>query len=249
MLSSGWAGGCSADTDGLSLGLDHDHDAILPSGVGRTGVLRGRLVDDLPRRVALEPFDDPPTDDNWRERAAGSCRRGGRIRAALVSEASTRARRTSAEGRAAVAIAVFGHDGHWEQAMVDRVRRALEERILRLARTTRPDGRSTSTTQVGFSRRNAGHAERPLWASLEARGVRPDQVTRIYSELQPCDIPVFYCDQWIRRTFHDNTQVTWSLPYPGGRQGHDEADAQTRANSANTLFTIVKQFKKDTKKK
>jgi hypothetical protein len=27
--------GCSADTDGLSLGLDHGHDALLPSGVGR----------------------------------------------------------------------------------------------------------------------------------------------------------------------------------------------------------------------
>jgi hypothetical protein len=51
--------GLPADTDGLSLGLDHDHDALLPSGVGRAGVLRGQLVDNLPRRIALEPFDDP----------------------------------------------------------------------------------------------------------------------------------------------------------------------------------------------
>jgi hypothetical protein len=103
--------------------------------------------------------------------------------------------------------------------------------------------------EVGFSRRNVGHAEQLLWASLAARGVRPDQVTRIYSELQPCDIPVFYCDRWIRRTFPLNTQVTWSLPYPGGRGDQEEAAARTRANSANTLFTIIKQFKKDRKKK
>jgi hypothetical protein len=44
-LSSGWIRGCSADTDGLLLGLDHDHDALVPSGVGRTGVLRGQLVE------------------------------------------------------------------------------------------------------------------------------------------------------------------------------------------------------------
>src|SRR3954467_5608586 len=67
-LSSGWTRGCSADTDGLSLRLDHDHDALLPSGVGRIGVLGGQLVDDLPRRITLEPFDDPPTDDNGLER-------------------------------------------------------------------------------------------------------------------------------------------------------------------------------------
>jgi hypothetical protein len=36
--------------------------------MGRTGVLRGQLVDDLPGRVALEPVDDPPPDDDRRER-------------------------------------------------------------------------------------------------------------------------------------------------------------------------------------
>ena len=60
--------GCSANTNGLSLGLDHDHDALLPLRVGRTGVLRGQLVGNLPRRIALEPFDDLPTDDNGLER-------------------------------------------------------------------------------------------------------------------------------------------------------------------------------------
>jgi hypothetical protein len=36
---------CSADADGLSLGLDHEDDALLRSGVGRFGVLRWQLVE------------------------------------------------------------------------------------------------------------------------------------------------------------------------------------------------------------
>jgi hypothetical protein len=63
--------GCSADTDGLSLRLDHGHDALLASRVGRAGVLRGQLVDDLPRRFAVEPFFDPPADDNGLEGVVG----------------------------------------------------------------------------------------------------------------------------------------------------------------------------------
>src|SRR2546423_3608458 len=59
---------CSAETDGLLLGLDHGHDALVSSRVGRTGVLRAQPVDDLPRRVAVDPLDDPPTDDNGLER-------------------------------------------------------------------------------------------------------------------------------------------------------------------------------------
>jgi hypothetical protein len=60
--------GCLADTDGLSLGLDHGHDALLFSAVGPADVLHGQLVDDLPRRVALNPLDDPTADDYGRER-------------------------------------------------------------------------------------------------------------------------------------------------------------------------------------
>ena len=64
--------GCSADTDGLPLGLDHGHDALLRSGVGRAGVLDGQLVDDLPRRVARRAIRRPA---RGRQRAGTGCRR------------------------------------------------------------------------------------------------------------------------------------------------------------------------------
>lgn len=33
----------------------------------------------------------------------------------------------------------------------------------------------------------AGHAERLAWKKLQKKGIKPGQVTRIYSELTPCD--------------------------------------------------------------
>jgi hypothetical protein len=60
-------GRVSTDADGLPLGLDDGHDALLFSGVGRAGVLRGQLVDDLPCCLALDPFDDSSTDDDGLE--------------------------------------------------------------------------------------------------------------------------------------------------------------------------------------
>jgi hypothetical protein len=63
-----------------------------------------------------------------------------------------------------------------------------------------------------FTERGVGHAERLAWRELEAQGVRPSQVVRIYSELQPCSIPGGYCSAWISRTFL-NARVTWSFEY------------------------------------
>jgi hypothetical protein len=58
----------SAHPEGLRLGLDHGHDALLPSWVGRPRVLDGQPIDDLPGRVALNPVDDPATYDDGLER-------------------------------------------------------------------------------------------------------------------------------------------------------------------------------------
>jgi hypothetical protein len=69
--------------------------------------------------------------------------------------------------------------------------------------------------EVGFSQRfgSPGHAERRLWASLAARGIRPDQVTRVYSELQPCRLPFSNCAKFLAKLF-PKAAVTWSFPYP-----------------------------------
>ncbi|MFC6880076.1 MULTISPECIES: SUKH-4 family immunity protein [Actinomadura] len=43
------------------------------------------------------------------------------------------------------------------------------------------------------------HPERVLWSRLERQGVRPEQVTRVYTELEPCFLPGNYCAMWLTK--------------------------------------------------
>jgi hypothetical protein len=69
-------------------------------------------------------------------------------------------------------------------------------------------------TIARVSERRVGHAERIIARELETMGVQPSQVTRIYSELQPCVIPTEAagCARFIRNTF-PQAEVTWSFEY------------------------------------
>ena len=67
-------------------------------------------------------------------------------------------------------------------------------------------------TITRFSERGVGHAERIAGRDLAAAGIQPSEVTRIYSELEPCNVPGGYCGAWISRTF-PNAGVTWSFEY------------------------------------
>jgi hypothetical protein len=70
----------------------------------------------------------------------------------------------------------------------------------------------TLKTITRASVRRVGHAERIIAKELEKMGVDPSQVTRIYSELQPCNLPGAYCGPYIARTF-PNAKITWSFAY------------------------------------
>jgi hypothetical protein len=67
-------------------------------------------------------------------------------------------------------------------------------------------------TVAAASERGVGHAERIAANELSEMGVQPSQVTRIYSELQPCNVPGGYCASFISRTF-PQADVTWSFEY------------------------------------
>jgi hypothetical protein len=68
-------------------------------------------------------------------------------------------------------------------------------------------------TVAAASMRGFGHAERIAAADLQALGVSPSAVTRIYSELQPCtNIPGGYCAHFLQETF-PSVPVTWSFEY------------------------------------
>lgn len=77
-----------------------------------------------------------------------------------------------------------------------------------------------------FSERGVGHAERLLAKDLDALGVQPSQVTRIYTELEPCSVPGGYCKDFIGRTY-PQAEVTYSFQYG--------ADAASRRAGVDAL--------------
>jgi RHS repeat-associated protein len=60
------------------------------------------------------------------------------------------------------------------------------------------------------------HSERRIGKYLDEKGVHPNRVTRIYTELEPCDIPGGKCKNWIAGRFK-NAQVTHSFEYGSTR--------------------------------
>ena len=62
------------------------------------------------------------------------------------------------------------------------------------------------------SERGVGHAERLIANNLEQMGIRPSQVTRIFSELEPCSVPGGYCKKFIQNTF-PQAKVTYCFEY------------------------------------
>jgi RHS repeat-associated protein len=91
---------------------------------------------------------------------------------------------------------------------------------------TASDG-STKTIVRFAERFGGGHAERIIANDLQQMGISPSQVTRIYSELQPCSVPAnLSCEQMIRREF-PQASVCWSFDYG--------PDTQSRARGVEEL--------------
>jgi hypothetical protein len=80
-----------------------------------------------------------------------------------------------------------------------------------------------------------GHAERLAAKELEALGVKPEQVTRIYSELQPCVIPTegAGCATFLQKTF-PQAEVSWSFEY-GATKASREAGVNALKQAASGL--------------
>jgi len=67
-------------------------------------------------------------------------------------------------------------------------------------------------TIARFSERGVGHSERIAARDLAAMGIDPRNVTRIYSELEPCGAPGGYCKRFISQMF-PQAEVTYSFEY------------------------------------
>ncbi|RRD88942.1 hemagglutinin repeat-containing protein, partial [Conchiformibius steedae] len=86
-------------------------------------------------------------------------------------------------------------------------------------------------TIIKASERGKGHAERLIAMELQNKGIPNSNVTRIYSELEPCSAPGGYCSNMIKYGSpnglgpYSNAKVTYSFSY-GGNPHNAEAARQ-----------------------
>jgi hypothetical protein len=85
---------------------------------------------------------------------------------------------------------------------------------------------------------SAGSVHAEVWAQRAAKalGVDPESVTMIYSELEPCSIPVWYCKSNVIPNY-PNAAVQWSFQY-GATQASRRAGVSELRQSLDTLQRI-----------
>lgn len=65
------------------------------------------------------------------------------------------------------------------------------------------------------------HPEERIWRRLSGEGVAPDQVRRVYCELEPCLMPGHYCAVWLQATF-PGAEFTHSFDYGDTAESREE---------------------------
>ncbi|KUL33688.1 hypothetical protein ADL22_32365 [Streptomyces sp. NRRL F-4489] len=70
-------------------------------------------------------------------------------------------------------------------------------------------------TVSGYSLPGQGHVARRLGTELLKRDIEADRVTRIHTDLEPCELPGCYCAAWLAATFPE-AEVTYSFDYGPG---------------------------------
>ncbi|GGU97140.1 hypothetical protein GCM10010182_11600 [Actinomadura cremea] len=93
--------------------------------------------------------------------------------------------------------AAFQDAETWWPRVLEDVRHALSFPFAAAFRID--DGRGGSRIETETARPGTHHPERVLWSRLAAEGVRPGQVTRIHTDLQPCSLPGNHCARWLAR--------------------------------------------------
>ena len=81
------------------------------------------------------------------------------------------------------------------------------------------------------------HSEKAAWKALQAIGVQASQVTRIYSEREPCMLPGAFCAKFINETF-PKAEVSYSFEY---------ADKASRVRGNTRMKEVLKTLKGEVK--
>ncbi|WP_377270452.1 nucleic acid/nucleotide deaminase domain-containing protein [Peterkaempfera sp. SMS 1(5)a] len=106
--------------------------------------------------------------------------------------------------------AAFAEREGWWPRVLDDIRHPLNIRFS--AALEYVDGRGEKQIITEATAPGLPHPEEILWHRLSAAGVQPEDVTRVYCELEPCLMPGHYCAVWMARTFPD-AEFTHSFDY------------------------------------
>ncbi|MGK4582516.1 nucleic acid/nucleotide deaminase domain-containing protein [Kitasatospora sp. HPMI-4] len=115
--------------------------------------------------------------------------------------------------------AAFEDRESWWSRVLDDLRRPLN--IDSSAAFEYLDEHGEKQIVTGNGGAGPAHPEELLWYRLRAQGVEPEQVTRVYCELEPCLMPGHYCALWLAETF-PNAAFTHSFDYGETAESRDE---------------------------
>lgn len=114
--------------------------------------------------------------------------------------------------------AVAGRENWWSRVL-DDVRHTLNFPFSSAFEYVGRDGaKQIVTAQAGPGRL---HPEEHLWQQLSSAGVEPEQVRRVYCELEPCMMPGHYCSAWLQAVL-PHAEFTHSFDYGNTAESREE---------------------------
>ncbi|MFG2027398.1 nucleic acid/nucleotide deaminase domain-containing protein [Streptomyces sp. NPDC048825] len=142
-----------------------------------------------------------------------------------LSVAAAAFRELNAELRQ-IDAAAFAERESWWPRVLDDVRHSLNFPFSSAFEYVDEAGeKQTVTDATGPGR---AHPEELIWQRLSGEGIAPEQVRRVYCELEPCMMPGHYCAVWMQRTF-PQAEFTHSFDYG--------SDAESREAGLKELIT------------
>ena len=100
-------------------------------------------------------------------------------------------------------------DEAWWPRVLEQIRHALSFPFA--AAVEYQDAAGAKHVETEEARVGLPHPERLLWERLDARGIVPSQVTRVYTELEPCFLPGNYCQ--LRLARYKDADLSYSFDY------------------------------------
>ncbi|WP_371479982.1 nucleic acid/nucleotide deaminase domain-containing protein [Kitasatospora sp. NBC_00315] len=204
----GWDAGAAAGQ--LRIGADRGAQFYLAPDRSVRAVVLGTSIPELPVNSSVEAF------------AAGLLlldRRLPEMEDAQDPEAAFGAYLALRGGLLELDPAAFEERESWWPRVLDDLRLPLNVDSSAAFGYLDADGGEQIATAVGGP--GLPHPEELLWHRLRAEGVEPEQVTRVYCELEPCLMPGHYCALWLADTFTD-AQFTHAFDYGASAQSRED---------------------------